>query len=246
MTLENSSGEPITELYVQPSTNHRKDMRRLTIEGASEVMDGKNADGDDVKDVRKFNTRLFRFDPPLLDGKSVELDFEAFLHAPRLADGSAISKNGTFLNNWGDMGGTTRVIPVFGPPDTRITSSKRRRKLGLEKRPNLPTPTPEGSDLNIFGLFTGPADTIDFEGRICTDETQIPIAPGNLISEERDGNGRTCRTYKTNHPISNFFSILSGEYTVSEDSWNAPDGKVIPIRVYHAKHHDYSLSLIHI
>jgi len=98
MTLQNSSGEPITELYVQPSTTHREDMRRLSIEGASEVMDGQNADGDDVKDIRKFNTRLYRFNPPLADGKIVELDFEAFLHAPRLADGSAISKNGTFFH----------------------------------------------------------------------------------------------------------------------------------------------------
>jgi len=240
MTLQNSSGEPIAELYVQPSTNHRKDMRRLTIEGATEVMEGKNADGDDVKDIRKFNTRLYRFDPPLAEGKFVELDFEAFLHAPRLADGSAISKNGTFLNNWGDIGGSTRVIPIFGPPDTRITSSKKRRKLGLEKYPNLPEPTAEGSNLSLFGIFTGPADTIDFEGHICTEAPQIPIAPGNLISEEIK-DGRTCRTYKTNQPISNFFSILSGKYAVTEDSWTASDGKVIPIHVYHAKHHDYSV-----
>jgi hypothetical protein len=241
MILENSSGQPIEELYVQPSTPHRKDMRRLTVEGASEVMEGVNIDGDDVKDIRKFNVRLFRFDPPLPDGDTTQLDFEAFFHAPRLADGSAISKNGTFVNNYGNFRGTTRVIPVFGPPDTRITGSKKRRKLGLEELPKLPEPTLEGTELNLFSLFTGPADKIDFEGRICTDAQQIPIAPGNLISEERDGDSRTCRTYKTSQPISNFFSILSGRYVVSEDSWTAPDGKVIPIRVYHDEQHDYSV-----
>ena len=35
--------------------------------------------------------------------------------------------------------------------------------------------------------------------------------------------------------------MLSGEYTMTEDSWTAPNGKVIPIRVYHAKQHDYSV-----
>jgi len=146
----------------------------------------------------------------------------------------------TFLNNYGSFGGTSRVIPIFGPPDLRITSAKKRRKFGLEKLPPYPEATLEGSDLSIFGLFTGPADTIDFEGKICTDAPQIPIAPGNLISEEIK-DGRNCRTYKTTQPINNFFSILSGEYAVTEDSWTAPDGKVIPIRVYHNEQHDYSV-----
>jgi len=115
MILQNSSGEPITELYVQPSTSHKEDMRRLTIEGASEVTEGQNADGDMIEEILKYNVRLFRFDPPLKVGKRVELDFEAFFHAPRFADRSVISKNGTFLNNYANFGSSSRVIPIFGP-----------------------------------------------------------------------------------------------------------------------------------
>lgn len=240
MELQNSSGEPITELYVQPSTSHEEDMRILTITGATELTSGDNDEGDSVETINDFDVRLFRFDPPLADGARATLDFEVFLHGPRLADRSSVSKNGTFMNNYASFRGSPRVVPVFGPPDLSIQSKKRRRKLELDELPKLPEPVAEGTELNLFGSITGPADTIDFEGRICTEAPQTPIAPGNLILEETV-DGRTCRTYKTTQPISNFFSMLSGDYAVTEDSWTAPDGKIIPIRVYHAAHHDYSV-----
>ena len=239
MVLENSSQAEITEFYIQPPTG-KDDMRLLTIEGAVEVTEGENVDGDTVKKLNEFGVRLFKFDPPLKQGQKTELAFEAFFHAPRLADESSISKNGTFMNNYFSIQGSPRVIPVFGVPNIQITSSKRRRKLGLPERPKLPDPRIDGMNLNIFGSITGPADLIDFTGRVCTDDSQIPIAPGNLISEDvRDG--RICRTYETSQPINNFFSILSGTYGVTEGSWTSPRGKDIPIRIYHAEKHDYSV-----
>ncbi|GGX69247.1 hypothetical protein GCM10011309_19000 [Litorimonas cladophorae] len=240
MQLQNSSGTPITELYVQPSTSHTEDMRILTIEGATEVTTGENMDGDSIETINDYDVRLFKFSPPLAEGQTVQLNFEVFLHGPRLSDRSAISKNGTFMNNYAGFRGSPRVVPIFGPPDLSIQSTNKRRKLGLEELEKFPEPTAEGSDLSLFGTITGPADMIDFEGRICTEAPQIPIAPGNLISEETK-DGRTCRTYQTTQPISNFFSMLSGEYAVTSDSWTAPDGRVIPINVYHAAHHDYSV-----
>jgi hypothetical protein len=240
MQLQNSSGEPITELYVRPSTGHEEDMRVLTIEGATEVTSGKNIEGDTIEAINEYDVRLFKFSPPLAVGKMVKLDFEVFLHGPRLADQSSVSKNGTFMNNYAGFRGSPRVVPVFGPPDLSIQSSKKRRKLGLEELEKLPEPLAEGSDMSLFGGITGPADMIDFEGHICTEAPQIPIAPGNLISEETK-DGRTCRTYQTTQPISNFFSMLSGEYAVTTGSWTAADGKVIPISIYHAEHHDFSV-----
>ena len=236
MSLENASGASISELYVQPPTTGADDMRVLTITGAAEVKSGENSDGDKIAAINKYGVRLFKFEPPLADGAAAQVDFEVFLHGPRLADASTISRNGTFLNNWGDALGIPRVIPVFGPPYLPIENSKRRRKLGLGELTKLPEPKAKGTELNLFALFTGPADAIDFKGRVCTEAPQIPIAPGNLISEETK-DGRTCRTYRTNQPISNFFSILSGDYAVTEGSWTDEDGKTIPIRVYHAENH---------
>ena len=183
MILENSSGEPITELYVRAPTG-KKDMRLLTIRGASERIEGENIDGDRVEKLNDFGVRLFEFDPPLEVGQKTALDFEAFFHAPRLADASSVSKNGTFMNNYFGFAASPRIIPVFGPFDSRITNPKKRRKLGLPELPKQPTPVSEGMNLNMFGSFTGPADRIDFKGRVCTEAPQIPIAPGNLIHEE--------------------------------------------------------------
>ena len=237
MELQNSSGEPITELYVQVPTGHEEDMRVLKIDGATDLIEGENADGDSLEDIRDYNVRLFKFNPPLSDGAKTTVKYEVFYHAPRLADGSNISKNGTFLNNYG---GGSRVVPIFGPPDLSIQSSNKRRKLGLEELPKWPEPKAEGMELNLFGLLTGPADMIDLEARVCTEAPQTPIAPGNLVSESTQ-DGRTCRTYVTEQPISNFFSMLSGDYTVTKDNWDAPDGRIIPIHVYHAEQHDYSV-----
>ena len=239
MILENSSGEPITELYVRAPTG-KKDMRLLTIRGASERIEGENIDGDRVEKLNDFGVRLFEFDPPLEVGQKTALEFEAFFHAPRLADASSVSKNGTFMNNYFGFAASPRIIPVFGPFDSRITNPKKRRKLGLPELPKQPTPVSEGMNLNMFGSFTGPADRIDFKGRVCTEAPQIPIAPGNLIHEEKEGD-RLCRTYQTAQPINNFYSVLSGEYVVTEDSWTSPEGKVIPIKIYHAEKHDYSI-----
>ena len=97
--------------------------------------------------------RLFKFEPALQNGETKTVSFEAAYRGPRLADESNISKNGTFLNNY--FGGN-RVIPIFGPPFVTITSSNKRRKLGLEELPKWPEPKAEGADLSMFGIFTGP------------------------------------------------------------------------------------------
>ena len=241
MIFENASGEDIKEIYVNPTSSHPEDIKQFAIKGAVELTEGENAEGDLIEKINDFGVRVFRFEPPLKDGAFTELTFETFFHAPRLADGSVISKNGTFLNNYGNFGGTSRVIPTMGVPDTRMRNSKKRRKYGLDEMESLLEPTDEEvGDINIFGTLTGPADYIDFEGTVCTDANQIPIAPGDFIEETIEGD-RRCRSYKSDQKINNFYSILSGDYKVTEDSWTSPTGKVIPIRVYHSPLHEYSV-----
>lgn len=241
MMFENASGVPISEIYVNPASGHTEDVKQFDLKGAVELTEGTNAEGDPIKEINDFGMRVFKFEPALAPGAKTELDFKTFFHGPHLADRSAISKNGTFLNNYGGFGASSRVIPTMGIPDLRIRNSKTRRKYGLPELEPLPEPTdPDAGKINIFGMLTGPADYIDFKGTVCTAANQIPIAPGDLMSESTE-NGRHCRTYKSDTPISNFFSILSGDYAVTEDSWTSPSGKTIPIRVYHAPHHTYSV-----
>ncbi len=238
MTFENASGEDITEIYVNPASNHPEDVKRFDLKGAVELTEGENKEGDSIETINDFGVRVFKFDPPLKDGDTTELEFETFFHAPRLADRSAISKNGTFLNNYG---GGTRVIPTMGAPDRRLRNSKKRRKYDLPELEKMKEPTdPSVGDINLFGMLTGPADYIDFEGVVCTEANQIPIAPGDFISETVEGD-RRCRRYESDMPINNFYSILSADFAMTEDSWTSPEGKVIPIRVYHSPLHTYSV-----
>jgi hypothetical protein len=241
MMFENASGVPISEIYVNPASGHEEDVKQFDLNGAVELTEGTNAEGDSIEEINDLGVRVFRFEPALDPGDKTELDFETFFHGPRLADRSAISKDGTFLNNYGGFGVSSRVIPTMGVPDLRIRNSKTRRKYDLPELEKLPEPTdPEAGKVNLFGTLTGPADYIDFEGTVCTAANQIPIAPGDLITESVEGD-RRCRTYRSDTPISNFFSILSGNYAVTEDSWTSPTGKTIPIRVYHAESHSYSV-----
>jgi len=229
--MKNESDAPITELYVNPASRHENDIRMLEIDGASRIAEGKNAEGDTV------NT-LFKFDPPLAPGAEVEMRFETFFHAPRLADASAVSKNGTFLNNYGTFQTSPRGLPVFGIPDLRLRDEDKRRKYDLPEFEKPPVRTDEkGRQSN---LFFGASGEIDFDARVCTQVNQIPIAPGDFI-DETVNDDRRCRSYKSDIPISNFYSMLSGDYAVTEDSWTSPEGKVIPISVYHGEDHNYSV-----
>ena len=236
--MKNEKSEPMTELYVSPASGHPEDVKLLEIDGAIHLTDGKNKDGDLIKDFEKFQVMVFKFEPPLAPGAETEMRFETFFHAPRLADRSAINKNGTFLNNYGTFGTSTRGLPTLGLPDIRLRSADKRRKYNLpefEKRP-------ERTDMEArqSNLFFGASGEINFSATVCTQANQIPIAPGDFI-EERVNGDRRCRDYKSDIPISNFYSFLSGDYAVTEDSWTSPEGKVIPITVYHGEKHDYSV-----
>ena len=236
--MRNEKSEPMTELYVNPASGHPEDVKLLEIDGATRLAEGKNEDGDLIKDFEEFDVMVFRFDPPLAPGAETEMRFETFFHAPRLADGSAINKNGTFLNNYGTFGSSARGLPTLGLADIRLRSADKRRKYDLpefEKRPER-----TNMEARQSNLFFGASGEIDFSATVCTQANQIPIAPGDFI-EERVNGDRRCRDYKSDIPISNFYSFLSGDYAVTEDSWTSPEGKVIPITVYHGEKHDYSV-----
>jgi len=236
--MRNEKSEPMTELYVSPASGHSEDVKILEIDGATLLTSGKNEEGDLIKDFEEFEVMVFKFDPPLAPGSETEMRFETFFHAPRLADGSAINKNGTFLNNYGTFGTSTRALPTLGLPDFRLRSADKRRKYSLPEFEKLPERTDVEARQN--NLFFGASGEIDFAATVCTKANQIPIAPGDFI-EERVNGDRRCRDYKSDIPISNFYSFLSADFAVTEDSWTSPEGKTIPITIYHGENHDYSV-----
>ena len=237
--MKNTWDEPISEVYVRPASRRDKDIRLMEFSGATRITDGGNSDGDKISDIEETGHWMFRFDPPLAPNAESTFTFETFFHASRLADPSSISKNGTFLNNYGTFQTSPRAIPIIGVQYDPITNPDKRRKYKLGDLPKFP----ERTDMNArqIPFFGGAGDYIDFEADVCTSEKQIPIAPGNYISETIV-DGRRCRRYQSKTKFANFYSILSADFAETKDSWTSPTGKVIPITIYHGEDHTYSIA----
>ena len=119
-----------------------------------------------------------------------------------------------------------------------------RRKYDLGERVEWP----ERDDMdarryNLLTGFSGYADYVDFDARICTIESQIPVAPGKFRGETVE-NGRRCRDYKSINPIHNFFSFMTAEYEVRKDVWNNPNGENVELEVYFHPAHDFNIDIM--
>ena len=235
MTITNVTDAPIAESYVDPAVSHEEDVIRFDVEGATVLTDGETLDGKSVAAIRDYNIEIVRFDPPLAPGETREVTFETYFHPPRLNDGSAILPNGTFLNNLG--GGSPQMVPTFGLGDRRLRNPAKRRKYELDEL----DPMAERDDAAELAVnFFGSRAKIMLDAKLCTDEGQTAVAPGRLVSESVE-DGRACFSYATNAPISNFYNIVSAEYDTANGEYAAPDGRRVPITVFHHPGHTYSV-----
>ena len=201
----------------------------MDVRGATRITTGELAEG-----LSEYDINLFRFDTPLAPGATTTIDFESYFHPPKLGDGSVVVDNGTFVNN-------SQVMPQIGIPRNYMQNPDTRRKYDLPEREEMPERTDE--DARQINFFDAYSHYVNFEATVCTDTDQIGIAPGELLrTYEQDD--RSCRDYKAVKPIANFFSFLSGDYTVARDEWTAPDGTKIPLEIFHYSSHDYNVPLM--
>lgn len=233
--IQNTTGKPLSELWLQTPTDRASEMDELTLTGAQMVQDAKM---DDI-DAKWPNYVLFRFDTPLSPGAETTLDFAATQQPPTLANDSPIRHNGTFVNNM-------VITPRLGVGDQRLRNPDIRRRYKLGELELKPDQTDIAARQENF--ITHYADYVDFKTHFCTDEGQIPVAPGEMIAqhEDRPENhlGRNCRTYVASRPILDFASFLSADYTVKRDVWKNLDGPDIPLAVYYDKDHNYNVDRI--
>jgi len=231
--IENVTGAPLKELIVNVPTQHKEDIRKLTVSGAK-----LNTDRENLDVLIESRHRVFTFDRPVPEGAKFSLDFEMYYHPPRLVDYSPILGNGTFVNN-------AEVFPMLGIQERRMQNPDKRRKFELPKLPKAPDQT--DMDARQFNFFMRSADYVDFEARVCTDPGQIPIAPGKFIGSEdiqKDGKDRHCRSYEAINPIMNFFAFMSADYEVSRDVWENPNGENVDLAIYYHSDHDYNIELM--
>ncbi|HEX8038232.1 MAG TPA: M1 family aminopeptidase, partial [Chryseosolibacter sp.] len=134
--------------------------------------------------------------------------------------------NGTFFSN--------SYFPGIGyNPGVELVEDDDRRREGLPVKERMR----EADDLSAkqVNAFGDDADRIRLEIVVGTERDQIAIAPGALRKEWVEGD-RKYFQYKTDRPIANAYSIVSGRYAVRRDKW-----RDVELEIYYRPGHEYNL-----
>jgi ABC-2 type transport system permease protein len=185
-----------------------------------------------LHDDEKLYWRMYRIEPPLAPGDSMELNFGLRFEPKGFENEvswSRIVQNGTFFDN-------TDIIPIFGyQASAEISSKNRRKRFGLPEKTRRPA-LDRLDTLNRMEAYIGiNSDWVDVETVFRTAPGQIAIAPGSLLREWEEG-GRRCFHYKLDHPSFNFYSFISADFEVARRDW-----KGVSLEVYYHKDHDYNV-----
>ncbi|MBW0145296.1 ABC transporter permease/M1 family aminopeptidase [Sphingomicrobium clamense] len=214
--LVNDTDEAIPELWVREGS-FDVEYDTLDVAGASL----KSHD-------EEFGVRIYEFDTPLQPGETSELTFNSRVwYRGFRATGAAtsITPDASFINN-------RSFTPVLGMDRSGMLSDRQaRRRQGLpdELRPA------KLEDMSATNKNALAMDWVMSDITLSTDADQVPLAPGNKVSDEIEGDRRVAR-FVSPAPILNFFSIQSADYQVAERDFEG-----IKLSVYYHDEHDWNV-----
>lgn len=176
--------------------------------------------------------RMYRIEPPLAPGDSMELTFSTRFEPEGFENETSwnrIVQNGTFFDN-------TDIIPIFGYDESNEIGTKNRRKhFNLPEKSRRPV-LDRNDTISRREAYIGiNSDWVAVETVFRTAPDQIAIAPGSLLREWEE-DGRRCFHYKLDQPSFNFYSFMSAEYEVARRDW-----KGVSLEVYYHKDHNYNV-----
>ncbi|MHA7821072.1 MAG: ABC transporter permease/M1 family aminopeptidase [Erythrobacter sp.] len=181
------------------------------------------------KNDETYQHRIYRFGEPLAPGAEATLTFTSRRHHKALTAtgyGTRLVENGTFLNN-------SEFAPAIGMDRSGLlTDRAARRRQGLE--PEL-RPAKLEDDSARDKNYVGNVDWVNADITLSTSTDQVPIAPGNKISDVTQGNRRIAR-FQSTAPILGFFSIQSADYEIAT---RLADG--VELQVYYDAQHPYNV-----
>ncbi|MDT8279255.1 MAG: M1 family aminopeptidase [Erythrobacter sp.] len=214
--MRNDTAQPIAELHVRQGDD-ALEFTRLEIAGAALASHD-----------TEFDYRIYRFDTPLAPGATTRLDFSSRLWRRGFANGAAatdIVDNGTFVNNGA-------FAPIIGMDRRGLLQDRTvRRRQGLPDE--LRTAKLEDTAAQNRNYIS--ADWVNSRITISTAADQVPIAPGNKVSDQVKG-GRRIAVFESPAPILNFFSVQSARYAVAEDTFGD-----VQLSVYHDPRHAWNV-----
>lgn len=174
--------------------------------------------------------QIFVLEDPLSPGDSLQLNFKVavafrgFRNAG--LDHSLDAKGSHFTNlDWFPSVGYQRTRSLINPV--------QRRDHGLGERPVIASlyQAHEGEPLSL-------GSGVMFEAVMGTSESQVAVAPGNLIKTWKE-NGRNYYNYSTSNPIGNEWSFFSANYEVYESEFkpSSKTSRPVVVKIYHHPQH---------
>lgn len=162
--------------------------------------------------------------------ETMKMNFRVGYTARGFKDGNErpeFAYNGTFFDR--------DYFPTIGySQNNEIEDPVRRRE---EKLPPLEEMAPRGDPYySNINLFTTNSEWVTFHAVVSTSPDQIAIAPGYLKREWTE-NGRRYFDYSMGDTrINDFFSFLSGRFSVKKDQW-----KNVKLEIYYQPGHEFNL-----
>jgi hypothetical protein len=217
--LQNKTNAPIRDVHVRDGDRDTQ-LLQLAVAGARLVYDDP-----------KFGYRIYRFDTPLAPGAKAALTWRSQIWHRGFTAGQPatdVIENGTFVNN-------LAFEPIIGMDRRGLLTDRtkrRRQHLPDELRP------PKLEDMSAVGKNYIHADWVMSDITLSTSADQVPIAPGNQVSDVI-ANGRHIARFVSPAPILNFFLIQSARYTVTTRMHNG-----LKLSVYYLPSHNWNVDKI--
>lgn len=215
--LKNPNAVPIEEIHVLD------DPDSFTIESL-EIAGAELASFDE-----EFHYRIYKLAQPLAPGATTTMDFTTQVWKRGFtATGAAASimPDATFMNS-------SNFTPRIGMSDgafIKDRQARRRQGLSDERRP-----AKLEDDKALMRSALGGLAWTHTDITLTTDADQVPLAPGNKVSDTVEGDRRTARFVAT-APILQFYSILSADYEVATRKHGDLD-----FSVYYHEGHDWNV-----
>ncbi|WP_037501166.1 ABC transporter permease/M1 family aminopeptidase [Sphingomonas jaspsi] len=215
--LVNETAQPLTEVHLRVGDDDVK-LFKLSVDGANSTR----------RDV-EHGYYIFRFDEPLAPGQSTMAHFATRIWYRGFrndAQPTDVTPNGTFVNNY-------KIAPIVGMDRNgllRDRTQRRRQGLPAELRPA------KLEDMTATARNYVGTSWVHSDISVTTDAGQVPVAPGDRVSDKVENGRRTAR-FVSSAPINNFFSVQSARYAIDQrmqgdvateiyydprHSWNVP------------------------
>ncbi|CAL2101422.1 Peptidase M1 [Tenacibaculum sp. 190130A14a] len=184
----------------------------------------------------EYDYTIYQLSKPLEPGESIKMYFKQLFAPKGFEEGGSTTEilhNGTFFNN--------KVLPTFGYNNKyELRHIDDRKKFNLANRvykKNIDNPN------ELVNARTGSdSKGVRLDITLNTSANQSTIVPGNLIRRWEENN-RNYFHYRTEKPIINFYGIVSAEYEVLKDTWQAKEEEDnVDLEIYYHKGHEYNLA----